>query len=142
MDEPFHGAKALLFIGDRLLTLLRDDDPAIQFPNHWDFPGGGREPGETGFQTLAREMHEEVGLDAHAAERLWARRLPAMHQPDAFVWFYVLRLPEGAEADVVFGDEGQGWTLMTPEAFLSLPNAVPSLVARLRLWLDETGGLP
>jgi 8-oxo-dGTP diphosphatase len=142
VDKPFHGAKAALFVGDRLLTLLRDNKPEILFPNCWDFPGGGREGDETGFQTLARETREEVGLDAYAAERLWARHLPAMHQPDEFIWFYVLRLPEGAEAGVVFGDEGQCWTLMTPVAFLALSNAVPSLATSLRLWMDETGGLP
>jgi 8-oxo-dGTP diphosphatase len=137
--EPFHGAKAAVFIGERLLTLLRDDRPDIPFPAHWDFPGGGREGEETGFETLAREMREEVGLDAHAAERLSERLMPAMHLPDALIWFYVLRLPEEAVADIVFGDEGQGWALLDPAAFMALPNAVPSLVARLRLWMAETG---
>lgn len=137
----FHGAKAAVFIGERLLTLLRDDRPDIPFPAHWDFPGGGREGDETGFETLAREMREEVGLDAHAAERVWERLMPAGSVPNALIWFYVLRLPEDAVADIVFGDEGQGWALLDPAGFMALPNAVPSLVARLRLWMAETGGL-
>ncbi|SMY09023.1 NUDIX domain-containing protein [Flavimaricola marinus] len=142
MPEPFHGAKAAVFIGDKVLTLLRDDRHDIPFPAHWDFPGGGREGAETGFETLAREMREEVGLDAYRAERLWQIRLPAMHRAHEMIWFYVLRLPESAVTDIVFGDEGQGWALLDPEGFLALPNAVPSLVIRLRMWIEHNGGLP
>ena len=43
----FIGAKLALFIGADLLTILRDDRPDIPFPGHWDFPGGGREGGES-----------------------------------------------------------------------------------------------
>ena len=39
-----------------------------------------------------------------------------------------------AEAEIVLGDEGQGWAPMTPETFLAAPDAVPALQARLRLW--------
>lgn len=138
MDEAFDGAKAAVFIGDRLLVILRDDKPDIPFPACWDFPGGGREPGEAGFETLAREMQEEVGLDAHAAHCIWARRLPRQEGSAAFTWFYVLRFPEGTEWAICFGDEGQGWALMHPEDFLALPDAVPSLVSKLRLWLHES----
>ncbi|MDG1118520.1 MAG: NUDIX hydrolase [Flavimaricola sp.] len=140
MDEPFDGAKAAVFIGEHLLVILRDDKPDIPFPANWDFPGGGREPGETGFQTLAREMHEEVGLDAHAAQCLWARRLPRQEGSEAFTWFYILRFAAGTEGDIRFGDEGQGWTLMHPDDFVAVPDAVPSLVVKLRLWLHESGG--
>lgn len=141
LEKDFHGAKAAVFLGDRLLCLLRDDRADIPFPAHWDFPGGGREAGETGFETLAREIREEVGLDAYRAERLWERRLPAMHQANEMIWFFVLRLPERSVADIVFGEEGQGWALLDTAGFLGLPNAVPSLTIRLRLWIDETGGL-
>jgi 8-oxo-dGTP diphosphatase len=141
MTETFHGAKAAVFIGDRLLCLLRDDRPDILFPAHWDFPGGGREGDEAGFETLTREMEEEVGLDAGLAVRHWARLMPSYDTPGESTWFYVLSLPAGAEREILFGDEGTAWALMPPERFLMLPDAVPSLVRRLRMWMEETGGL-
>ncbi|MGR3627339.1 MAG: NUDIX domain-containing protein [Limimaricola sp.] len=131
--ESFEGAKAALFIADRLLVIRRDDRPDIAFPGALDFPGGGREGCETPEQTLAREMHEEVGLRMGRAETLWRQPFDSATGPGR-VWFFVLRMAARAESEIRFGDEGQGWSLMTPEAFLAAPDAVPSLQARLRLW--------
>jgi 8-oxo-dGTP diphosphatase len=64
---------------------------------------------------------------------LWQRSFDGVIRP-GLVWFYVLRMAATAEAEIVLGDEGQGWALMTPETFLAAPDAVPALQARLRLW--------
>ncbi|WP_240652448.1 NUDIX domain-containing protein [Alexandriicola marinus] len=140
MTEPFHGAKTATFIGDDLLMIMRDDKPGIDFPAHWDFPGGGRDEGETGYQTAAREMREEVGLDLDRAEILWRRRLPSDTAPGRDSWFFVAQFPAGAVDDIRFGDEGQFWRLMPVEEVLALPQIVPSLALRLRLWLDFRAG--
>jgi 8-oxo-dGTP diphosphatase len=135
----FHGAKGALFIGDRLLVTLRDDFDWIPWPNHWDFVGGLREPGETPRETLLREAQEEVGLDLSGAEWLWEWTYPSSTNPSRVIWFFVLRLSAGAERDIVFGDEGQGWQLVAPEEFLVMPRAVTPLQASLRRWLDREG---
>ena len=133
--DGFIGSKVALFIGDMLLITLRDDFDHINFPNVWDFPGGGREPGETPQETLAREVMEEVGLVIPPEAIVWKRRYPAEHAPDSLVWFYVAKMPEGTENDIVFGDEGQGWKLVTLDEFLVMDNVVPSFPKRMRDWL-------
>ena len=137
--DNFLGAKGALFIGDQLLVTLRDDFDWIPWPGYWDFVGGEREPGETPRETLTREAREEVGLDLGAAEWLWDSAYPSATQPGRVISFHVLRLPATAEQDIVFGDEGQGWRLVPPEEFLSMPKAVPSLQERLKVWLDRLG---
>ncbi|PYE84219.1 NUDIX domain-containing protein [Pseudoroseicyclus aestuarii] len=134
--SDFVGAKVAVYIGQRLLITRRDDFAHIDYPGLLDLPGGGREPGETPLQTAAREMDEEVGLRLEAGRLLWGRQFPHALKPGP-VWYFVLALPEGAEADITFGDEGQGWALMTPEAFLAAPDAIQPLQDRLRLYLAQ-----
>ncbi|QQA43157.1 NUDIX domain-containing protein [Pelagovum pacificum] len=142
-EAAFHGCKVALFFGDRLLITLRDDRADIPFPAHWDLPGGGREPGETPWQTLAREAEEEVGLDLDRAEVLWRVCRVATHIADAMVWFYVAAMPEGAERDILFGDEGTAWALVPPERIFLLDKVVPSHLSRLeqyRTLVADWGG--
>ncbi len=44
-----------------ILVNLRDDDPAIIFPNQWSLIGGHVEEGENPEQGLVREVEEEIG---------------------------------------------------------------------------------
>lgn len=46
---------------DRLLIAIRKENPA---KGTWDLPGGFVDPGETAEQALARELKEELNLDA------------------------------------------------------------------------------
>ena len=137
---PHNGAKVALFVGDKLVSILRDDIAGIPYPNLWDLPGGGREGPETPFETVARELREELGLQLPRAAVHWESTFPANHVPDAWVAFFVARLPAAEVSNIVLGDEGQRWALFALEAFISLPNRVPSYGRRLRAWQAHTGG--
>ena len=53
--------------GRYLITQRR---PEARMPLLWEFPGGRVEPGETDEQALARELHENLGLEAAVGERV------------------------------------------------------------------------
>ena len=63
----FSGTKLALFIGPKVLVILRDDFPNIPYPGHWDFPGGARDGDETPEACVMRETWEEVGLHLPAS---------------------------------------------------------------------------
>jgi 8-oxo-dGTP diphosphatase len=57
-------SQVLLFDrNNRLIVYLRDDNPDIPFPNHWDFFGGHLEADEGPEQALVREVREELGIE-------------------------------------------------------------------------------
>ena len=136
----FHGAKAAILIGERLLTILRDDVPHIDWPGWWDLPGGGREGEELPEETILREISEEVGLTLTPGSLGWRRPFPSITKAGSVSWFFVIELAAEAEADIVFGDEGQGWRLVEPGSFLEDQQAIPYLKERLRVWLAEREG--
>ncbi|MFQ1701127.1 NUDIX hydrolase [Loktanella agnita] len=135
------GAKVALFLGDCLISILRDDRPDIPYPNLWDLPGGGREGDETPFETMARELNEELGLHLPQEAVLWQNPFPGYSDPQKWVGFFVARLPVAASNDIVFGDEGQRWDLFALNDFMALPNRMPSYGGRLDRWVAETGGI-
>ena len=124
MDD-FYGTKLVLLIGARILTILRDDDPAIYWPGFWDLPGGGREGAESPEACVLRELHEELGLTLPESALIWKKSVPSLLEPGKVSWFFAAHLPESAARDIVFGDEGQEWRLVEPQWFLAHEKAVP-----------------
>ena len=138
---PHQGAKVALFLGDRIVSILRDDLPHIHYPNLWDLPGGGREGDESTFQTMARELEEELGLILPSEAVLWENAFPSSTDPTLWNAFFVAQMPARTVDDIVFGDEGQRWALYDLDAFVALNNRVPSYGARLAKWMNDPGGL-
>ncbi|MCT4556408.1 MAG: NUDIX hydrolase [Pelagimonas sp.] len=134
---PFLGAKLILFAGPQLIVLRRDFKPGLVWPGYLDFPGGGREGDETPAHCALRETREELGLEIpETALRFVYRRVNG----PKISWFYTADIGVGGERDVVFGDEGAGWLLMSPRAFIDAPDAIPHFRDILRQYLDGGAG--
>lgn len=124
----FTGAKLALFVGSHLVVTLRDDRRGLPYRAMWDFPGGGREPGETPTKCVLRETREELGLVMDPADLLWARGFGTGLGRG---WLFLARLQRPQLGKIRFGDEGQGWRLMLPEIYLCHPCGIPLLKQRL-----------
>jgi len=59
---------ALMLRGDQVLICQRRSDQPMAL--QWEFPGGKIEPGEGPEQALARELNEELGIEAKIGKRV------------------------------------------------------------------------
>ena len=58
---------AVIKDGDRILATERGYG---EFKGYWEFPGGKREAGESGEETIVREIREELGATIAVEEKL------------------------------------------------------------------------
>ena len=133
----FTGCKIALFCGDKVLTILRDDKDDIPCPNMWELPGGGREGDESPFECAAREVYEELGIHLNEDCLLWRKVYPSMLFEGKKSVFLVGKLTKEQFDKIVFGDEGQGYRLMSVEEFLGSDRVVPQLQDRVRDYLER-----
>jgi 8-oxo-dGTP diphosphatase len=70
--KPITVVAALILRDSRILVCQRrrDDTHSLQ----WEFPGGKVEPGETGEEALARELREELAVEATIGKEIYRTR--------------------------------------------------------------------
>ncbi len=135
--EAFHGAKLALFVGDRLVSILRDKDPEIPYPDMWDLPGGGREADESPEACVLRELKEELSLSLTEADLRWKRQYTSDLDGKSATWFFVAEVPELDINRIRLGTEGQAWRMWDVARFLRMSNVVPMMQTRLSDYLAE-----
>ncbi|WP_412554288.1 NUDIX hydrolase [Shimia sp. MIT1388] len=135
--DGFHGAKLALLTGDRLVSILRDKDPEIPYPDMWDLPGGGREADESPEACVLRELKEELSLTLSEADLLWKRQYVSDLDGKSATWFFVAEVPELDINRIRLGAEGQAWRMWDVARFLRMSNVVPMMQARLTDYLAE-----
>lgn len=121
----FTGCKIALICDGQILTILRDDKEDIPWPNMWELPGGGREGNETPFECVAREVYEELSIQLSKADVIWFQIYPSMLDGNKKSVFLVGRLTQEQFESIIFGDEGQGYKLVSFEEFLTSDRVVP-----------------
>jgi 8-oxo-dGTP diphosphatase len=111
--------------GRFLVSRRPEDDPLGPV---WEFPGGKVEPGESLAAALARELHEELGIEAEVGAEI---ETLSHDYPNLRVHLHFLNCP--AHAGDPRGREGQSIRWMRPAEMLAepFPEADRRLLARL-----------
>ena len=133
----FTGCKIALICDGQILTILRDDKEDIPWPNMWELPGGGREGNETPFECVAREVYEELNIQLSKDDVIWSRLYPSMLDENKKSVFLVGKLTQEQFESIIFGDEGQGFKLVSFEEFLTSDRVVPQLQERVRDYVEK-----
>jgi 8-oxo-dGTP diphosphatase len=96
--------------------LLAQRPASKVYGGYWEFPGGKLEPGEPPAQALARELHEELGLDLEGATP-WITRVYAYPHGTVRLRFFRVRRWKGDP----HGREGQAFSWQRVEAITVAP---------------------
>ncbi len=131
----FIGVKIALIKDNEVLVIQRDNKPGLRFADMWDFPGGEREDNETPFECVAREVDEELGIKLQPESIIWEKTYPAMHDPNLTAYFMAAKIDDNDIANIVFGDEGQGWKMMKIDDFMPDTTVIEPLKGRLNDYL-------
>lgn len=68
----------------------------------WEFPGGKVEPGETSEQALARELNEELAIDATIGDRITTIRHTYRNGGAIEIEFFLVREFQGEPVNRIF----------------------------------------
>lgn len=104
-----HVAAAVILHPDGRFLLAQRPAGKV-YSSYWEFPGGKVEAGETAYQALCRELHEELGVTVSTAYP-WLTR--TFDYPHALVKLHFFRVV--AWQGEPYGREGQAWCWQWPE---------------------------
>ncbi len=94
------------------------------FAGHWEFPGGKLEAGESVERALARELHEELGIEIGLAHR-W--KIELMDYPHARVRLHFCKVFEWHGAFEMREGQAMAWQSLPVQMAPVLPGTIPVL---------------
>lgn len=129
-DLSFQGVKVALINNGKVLTVLRDNIPNIPYPNMWDLAGGGRENEESPYETMRREVLEELNIDIPESSVVWVKHYESVTKPGKKSVFMVANISDHQIESIKFGEEGQGYKMVTFQEFLDNKDVIEQLKHR------------
>ncbi len=132
----FNAAKGLVFIGDKIIAYRRDEKTDVH-PLKIDLPGGDREEDESPFDTFKREVKEEFGITIEKDDIYFSSTYPSGTNPNKESYFIVTKPLKLNVADIVFGEEGLEWFLMTPDEFIKQTDGIKKQQEGVVKYLSE-----
>jgi 8-oxo-dGTP diphosphatase len=90
----------LIFDGQKLLVCQRHHTAA--FPLKWEFPGGKVEAGESASAALARELKEELDIEAGAMKLVHQHTHAYPDGPEVYLQFFRVDAYQGEIKNLVF----------------------------------------
>jgi 8-oxo-dGTP diphosphatase len=118
---------ALIFRSGKLLITRRH--AGAHLGGLWEFPGGKREPDETFEQCLAREIHEELGVEISVG-KLFESVTHAYPEKTVHLKFFVCRLAGGEPKPL--GCEAVKWAGKSELEDFEFPAADARLLLKLQ----------
>ena len=122
-------AAGILTDGRSILACRRALDGA--HPLKWEFPGGKREPSESLVDCLARELREELGIDARIGAEVWRTRHRYEGRDPVELYFFRVEAIAGAPANVARAFAEIRWVPIGELSRLDFLDADRPLVERI-----------
>jgi 8-oxo-dGTP diphosphatase len=110
--QPLVAVAAAVLLRADGRVLLAQRLPGTPYAGYWEFPGGKVEPGESAREALARELHEELGIEVIRAAPWLTQRYVYPHAHVELNFFRVF-----AWRGEPHGRDGQAITWQRPGAF-------------------------
>ena len=129
-DLSFQGVKVALINNGKVLTVLRDNIPNIPYPNMWDLAGGGRENEESPYETMRREVLEELNIDIPESNVVWVKHYESVTKPGKKSVFMVANISDHQIESIKFGEEGQRYKMVSFQEFLDNKDVIEQLKHR------------
>lgn len=123
-DRNFHGVKGLVFVGDKIIVYRRDNKTK-SYPFYIDLPGGAKENKESAFETFRREVKEEFGINVKKEDIIYSKQYISPMDSSKESYFIVIKTKNIKEDDIIFGNEGLEYFLLTLKEYLKLEEAIP-----------------